>query len=72
MELTPSSKNNMCGWSAFFIHGDNVKHDHSASEGCIVLDGTIRQKIADSGDHVLNVVGWVTSIVYLINYCLIQ
>ncbi len=57
MELIPSSGNDMCGRSAFFIHGDNSKMDHSASDGCIVLNAAIRQKIADSGDHVLHVVG---------------
>jgi hypothetical protein len=36
------------------------------------LGPAIREKISTSGDHTLNVVGWVTSIVYLINCCLIQ
>ncbi len=72
MELTPSGGQNMFGRSGFFIHGDNSKMDHSASDGCIILGPAIREKISTSGDHTLNVVGWVTSIVYLINYCLIQ
>lgn len=34
--------------TGFLIHGDNPKGDHSASEGCIILDHVTREKIAAS------------------------
>ena len=44
------------GRSAFLIHGDSTKHPGDASEGCIIFGPHIRQRIATSGDTVLNVV----------------
>lgn len=38
------------------IHDDNGVHNHSASEGCIVMDKKIRNKIGNSHDHILRVV----------------
>lgn len=32
----------------FIIHGDSKDKPDTASEGCIILDAVIRQKIADS------------------------
>lgn len=34
--LTPIPPTNTFGRSGFYIHGDNSKGDHSASEGCLV------------------------------------
>jgi len=42
--------------SGYSIHGDNPKGDHSASQGCIILDKETRKKIANSGDTKLIVV----------------
>jgi hypothetical protein len=39
----------------FLIHGDNKKHNHSASEGCIIQNRDVRQVIADCGGGVVNV-----------------
>jgi hypothetical protein len=43
------------GRCAFFIHGDNALGDRSASHGCIVLIRPLREAIARSGDHDLEV-----------------
>jgi hypothetical protein len=56
MRLTPSGGQDMFGRDGFLIHGDNAKHDKSASEGCIVLERGIRNKISASSDHQLTVV----------------
>ena len=41
------------GRSRFLIHGDNNQHNHTASDGCIILEPHIRHKIAASGDRKL-------------------
>lgn len=50
MPLTPSPDNTMFGRSEFFIHGDNPKLNHTASDGCIILIRPLREAIASSGD----------------------
>lgn len=45
--LTPDPSNDMMGRSAFFIHADTITPG-DASEGCIVLGPSIRQRIAAS------------------------
>jgi hypothetical protein len=42
--------------SGFFIHGDNQSLNHSASDGCIILNHDLRCLIRDSGDTQLKVV----------------
>ncbi len=44
------------GRTEFLIHGDNVAANQTASQGCIILPRHIRDRIARSGDKVLNVV----------------
>jgi hypothetical protein len=44
------------GRSSFFIHGDNQKMNHTASDGCIILNHDLRCLIRDSGDTQLKVV----------------
>jgi hypothetical protein len=56
LPLTPWPVNNMFGRSGFFIHGDTPSRDHSASNGCIVLDRSWRTMIAQSGDATLVVI----------------
>lgn len=57
MNLTPDESNEMFGRAKFRIHGDNIKANHSASEGCIVKSPKAnRQMVWDSGDHRLRVV----------------
>lgn len=55
MRLTPDGHSAQ-GRDGFLIHGDNSKMDQSASNGCIVLTKSLRQKIADSGIKKLVVV----------------
>lgn len=55
MALAPNG-HSAHGRSAFEIHGDNRQMNHSASDGCIILGRAIRDKIAASGDHDLDVV----------------
>lgn len=55
MRLTPDPANEMYGRAGFFIHGDNPKLNHSASDGCIILVLAIRKTIATSNDDELNV-----------------
>lgn len=54
--LAPTQGTDTFGRTGFFIHGDNVKCNHSASHGCIILPRSLREKIRDSKDHVLIVV----------------
>ncbi len=54
--LEPDSANEMFGRSGFMIHGDNKALNHTASDGCIILARSLRQTIAGSGDHELQVV----------------
>jgi len=49
MRLTPDAGNDMHGRSDFLIHGDNSKHNFSASEGCIILPPSARNAISSSG-----------------------
>lgn len=58
MRLTPAANNEMFGRAGFFIHGDNVADDHTASEGCIIIERDIRTGIAAAvlqGDNTLHV-----------------
>ncbi|HKF50104.1 MAG TPA: tlde1 domain-containing protein [Terracidiphilus sp.] len=56
MPLEPDPANDMCGRSAFLIHGDSNAHLGAASEGCIVMGPGIRHLIWNSNDHALQVV----------------
>jgi hypothetical protein len=56
MRLDPDTANQMFNRNGFLIHGDNTRADHSASDGCIVLNRTARDAIANSNDHCLQVV----------------
>lgn len=58
MRLQPAANNQMFGRSGFFIHGDNANLNHTASEGCIILERNIRTGIAAAvlqGDNTLHV-----------------
>lgn len=56
MRLTPDSSNEIFGRAGFLIHGDNSKHDDSASEGCIIAGPLTRQTIDKSTDKTLTVI----------------
>jgi hypothetical protein len=53
LPLYPDPGNAMFGRFGFFMHGDNQYGNHTASNGCIVMDHDIRQQVASSGDAVL-------------------
>jgi hypothetical protein len=54
--LTPIEGTETFGRAGFMIHGDNKALNHTASDGCIILARSLRQTIAGSGDHELQVV----------------
>jgi hypothetical protein len=57
--LAGDAGNRMFGRSGFMIHGDNARGDHSASEGCIIANHTLRLEIAaevEEGNNRLQVV----------------
>jgi RHS repeat-associated protein len=56
MRLDPSKDTDTFGRSGFLIHGDNSQQNHSASNGCIILDRPTRNQIGGSGDNNLTVV----------------
>lgn len=56
MCLTPSPENEMYGRGDFLIHGDSKEHLGSASHGCIILPRLLREKIWNSGVHMIEVV----------------
>jgi hypothetical protein len=40
----------MYGRAGFLIHGDNRRGNQSASEGCMIFNGDVRDQIGSSGD----------------------
>lgn len=58
MRLLPDPENQMFGRSGFFMHGDNVHLDETASEGCLIFDRNTRIAVAAAvlqGDNELTV-----------------
>lgn len=53
MRLTPTADDEMFGRDGFLIHGDNILLNHTASDGCIILEHRIRMLIAASFDKEL-------------------
>ena len=56
IHLAPDVTTNTFGRSAFFIHGDNFKVNHTASDGCIILSKELRKELRDSGETQLTVI----------------
>ena len=54
--LIPSPENEMFGRSAFYIHGDSIRNPGKASEGCIIVSRSVRERMWASDDHDLTVV----------------
>jgi len=50
MNLNPAPGTNTFGRNAFRMHGDNAQGDHSASEGCIIMNRDVRNQVNNSGD----------------------
>ena len=55
--LIPDPGNEMFGRSNFLIHGDSISDPGCASKGCVILPLFARERIWESGDHSLQVVG---------------
>lgn len=56
LPLTEDPANEMFGRSGFLIHGDSIAAPGTASEGCIIMARSIREKIYLSDDRMLEVV----------------
>lgn len=56
LPLTPLPGTKMCGRGDFRIHGDNKKHNHSASHGCIIMPRAVRDILNDEGGGTLDVI----------------
>lgn len=56
MNLTPVDAADALGRTLLRIHGDNPKHNHTASSGCIVEGPNVRSRIAASHDTCLKVI----------------
>jgi len=54
--LIPNPENEMFGRDGFLIHGDSKHAPGTASLGCIIQARDVREKVWNSGDHVLQVV----------------
>jgi hypothetical protein len=57
LPLHPDAMDDMMGRGDFYIHGDTIEHNESASEGCIIMPLTTRQLICESADRRLQVIG---------------
>lgn len=53
LPLYPAASNDMQGRCGFFIHGDNWRMDHTASDGCIIMGPATRKAVIESKDAVL-------------------
>ena len=56
LRLTPDRANQMFGRGGFLMHGDSVAHPGTASQGCIVMDRAVREKVAMNADNRLEVI----------------
>ena len=55
MRLSPNPGTYTYGRSGLMIHGDSIARPGTASEGCVILDRSMREQIWSSGDHTLEV-----------------
>ena len=56
MRLTPVSGTDDRGRDGFLMHGDTASRDHTASDGCIIMDHDIRVTVSTGADRALRVV----------------
>lgn len=56
MPLIPAPENEMFGRCGFLLHGDSVHAPGTASQGCVILPRTTRERIWASGDRDLQVI----------------
>lgn len=55
MNLDPLPGTNTLGRSLFRIHGDSIAHPGDASHGCIIAPRSLRERINNMNDKVLEV-----------------
>ncbi len=56
LRLQPDEHNRMYGRAGFLIYGDSKRHLGEASNGCIIMPLSVRQKIWNSMDRYLEVI----------------
>ena len=56
MDLRPADLADALGRTHLRMHGDNKKHNHTASSGCIIEGPSVRKRVAASQDTCLKVV----------------
>lgn len=56
LRLSPSLETNTFGRSGFLIHGDSKTAPGTASQGCVILPRSVREKVWESGDRDLQVI----------------
>jgi len=56
LKLNPNPETETFGRSGFLMHGDSKERPGTASQGCIVVPRTVREKVWTSGDRDLKVV----------------
>lgn len=57
LHLAPCENTNTFGREGFLIHGDSLEHPGEASKGCIILPRSIRERIWQSNDRSVQVIG---------------
>lgn len=48
--LIPDPNNEMFGRSAFYMHGDSIQKPGCASEGCVIVPRSVRERFVKSGE----------------------
>jgi len=56
LSLKPSPETSTFGRSGFLIHGDSKESPGCASQGCVILQRSVREEVWNSGDRNLDVV----------------
>ena len=56
LRLVPAPDNEMFGRAGFLVHGDSRVKPGTASEGCIIVHRTARERIWRSGDRYVEVI----------------
>lgn len=53
LHLQPEPGTETFGRAGFLMHGDNVAHPGTASQGCIIMPRHVRETVWESGDRAL-------------------
>lgn len=55
LHLSPCNGTQTHGRSGFLMHGDNRKNPGEASQGCIIMQRAVRERVWTSGDRSITV-----------------